>query len=241
MEFRFTFSMTGEELRALKADTKAELCQLCPEFAAYSGVATDGNPPATPANKRQSRKKSADGGQAVLPEMNQPNQATMIDPAIAGTQAGAVVPSMNYPPQFLNQQPAQMPMDTGIPGMMHMPQQNVYVPPAQPQQQFAPQQAQMPPQFMQQPQQAQMPPQFTQQPQQPVQQAPPQVAASQVTGVLQAVFSDFGQDATAKLQSIFGTAVARGILAKPDMSAVTDGNASAFCGVVTEVTGKRYI
>lgn len=236
MEFRFTFALTGEEVRSLKADTKADLCNHCPEFAAYCGVATEGNPPEENKNKR-SRKKTADGGQTILPEMNQPNQMTAIDPQIAGLP-GASVPQMQVPyAQQFSPPPQQMPMVTGFPNQVQMPQQQVYTPPEQAQQmpwQQAPQQQPLYP-----PQQAQVPQQFMPQPQQTAAPAP-QVNAQMVMGIMQQVVQDFGPEAVPKLQTIFNTAVQRGVLAKPDLSGVGDQNAPAFVAIVNELSGKRY-
>lgn len=116
MQAGYVFLMSLDEVRSLSIATQTELAQLSPEFAAMVGIATELNPAEKPKATRARRKSGSE--QTVLPEMNQLNQQTAIDPSIAALAGGA--PTMPMMPQ-MPQMPSQMPMVTGIPGMVPGP------------------------------------------------------------------------------------------------------------------------
>lgn len=114
MQSGYLFIMSLDEVRSLSRATQEELAGLSPEFADMMGIATDANPPEKPKATRGRAKKGNET--TVLPETNQPNQSSTVDPAIAAYGApnpsqliGAMPPS----PQI----PSGMPMVTGLPGM----------------------------------------------------------------------------------------------------------------------------
>ena len=114
MQSGYLFLMSLDEVRSLSRATQEELAGLSPEFAEMMGIATAANPPEKPKATRGRSKKGNET--TVLPETNQPNQASVVDPAIAAYGAptpGQLMGAMPPSPQI----PSGMPMVTGLPGM----------------------------------------------------------------------------------------------------------------------------
>ncbi len=114
MQSGYVFLMSLDEVRSLSRATQEELAGLSPEFADMMGIATAANPPEKPKATRGRAKKGNET--TILPETNQPNQMSAVDPTLAAYGApnpNQLMGSMPPSPQI----PSGMPMVTGLPGV----------------------------------------------------------------------------------------------------------------------------
>lgn len=229
MQTRYCILLTIDELRSLSPEVKRALAILDPEFANMVGVPTEANPPATP----QKPAVTVNGVNTVPADRNQPNQSTTVDPAIAAA-LGTQIPIPQAPPALAPTVPSAMPVFTGVPPAPPAPPVTVQAPMPQ-----IPGRAEPAPQPVPQPpQQIMSPPLQVAQPAPPPQPAPTGITPDMVRNrIIPTLMAEFGGT---QVVGIINQAAASGVLPRPTLDTLTDGNSAQFMEIVSQMTGKRF-
>lgn len=230
MQTRYCILLTIDELKSLAPEVKRALAILDPEFANLVGVPTEANPPATPAKPAV----NINGVNTVPADRNQLNQATTVDPAIAAA-LGNQIPMPAAPPALAPVVPSAMPVFTGVPPAPQVAQATVHAPmlpipgraePAPPQPVAMPLQQQVAPPL----QVAQPAPTF--------QPAPQAITPDMIRNrIIPTLLAEFGGS---QVVGIINQAAASGVIPRPTLDTLTDGNSGQFLEVVAQMTGKRF-
>jgi hypothetical protein len=229
MQTRYCILLTIDELRSLSPEVKRSLAVLDPEFASLVGVPTEANPPATPTKPAV----NIGGVNTVPADRNQPNQTTTVDPTIAAA-LGTQIPMPAAPPAFTPVVPSAMPVFTGVPPAPHVAQAAVQSPMP-----FIPGRAEpAPPQPVAMPLQQPAPPVQVAQPAPAYQPAPPAITPEMVKNrIIPTLMAEFGGT---QVVGIINQAAASGVIPRPTLDTLTDGNTAQFLEVVAQMTGKRF-
>lgn len=240
MQTRYCILLTIDELKSLPPEAKRALAILDPEFANLVGVPTEANPPATPAKPAV----NINGINTVPAERNQPNQTTTVDPAIAAA-LGTQIPVPAAPPALAPVVPSAMPVFTGVPPAPQVAQATVQapMPPIPGRAEPAPQPVSMP---LQQPvapplqtTQPVAPPAPVAQPAPAYQPAPSAVTPDMIRNrIIPTLMAEFGGT---QVVGIIQQAAASGVIPRPTLDTLTDGNSGQFMELVAQMTGKRFV
>lgn len=240
MQTRYCILLTIDELKSLAPEVKRALAILDPEFANLVGVPTEANPPATPAKPAV----NINGVNTVPADRNQLNQATTVDPAIAAA-LGNQIPMPAAPPALAPVVPSAMPVFTGVPPAPQVAQATVLAPmlpipgraePAPPQQVAMPLQQPVAPPLQVAPPTA--PPVQVAQPAPTFQPAPQAITPDMIRNrIIPTLLAEFGGT---QVVGIINQAAASGVIPRPTLDTLTDGNSGQFLEVVAQMTGKRF-